>query len=339
MKNRKSTLKMQIKKRDCQNLTDVRTVIAMNKHTKYRKFPNHQRVKVAIFESNHSWQERIAWMDRIIDWTGPRGENFEWQCILHNSNETANDLRDAKSNRILGDKNPAYNHGGKLSPFSDKFIGKTTKDNAIAKMKSSIAENPSNQNTRIEYYLVKGMGLCEAIRARKKRQAVGSLDALKDRYGDEVGLLKWKERQEKWLSTMNSKSSGEIARINATKLRNGYSVSKAEKELFSKLRRFGADRNLTLSYNDGNNYYVYDIFKDNKIIEYNGDFWHANPDIYDNTFYNSKSKMSAEEIWEKELHKDSIAKFYGCEIMKVWESDYKKNPQKEIEKCLTFLTA
>ena len=27
-----------------------------------------------------------------------------------------------QSERIKGDKNPAYNHGGKYSPFSDKFI-------------------------------------------------------------------------------------------------------------------------------------------------------------------------------------------------------------------------
>ena len=27
------------------------------------------------------------------------------------------------SDRITGNKNPAYDHGGRLSPFSDKFVG------------------------------------------------------------------------------------------------------------------------------------------------------------------------------------------------------------------------
>lgn len=339
MSYNKSKVRMQARKRDVSSLTDFRTLIAMDKaFPRYQKFPNHQRVKDAVFASEFPWQERIAWMDRIIEWTGTRGENVEWQAILHNSETKAKALQKAKIDRAKSDANPWKNHGGRMSPFSDKFVGKTTKEEATARMKSTMAENPGNQNTRIEYYIVQGMGLCEAINARAERQATGSLEAFKSRYGEDEGLVRWKARQEKWIKSMNSKSFDEIARINATKLGNGYSVSKAEKEIFSRISHIGARRNLSLSYNDGKNYYIYDIFKDGKIIEYNGDFWHANPNIYNESFYNPISKMSAEDIWQKESHKEYVAKSHGYEIMKVWENDYKKDPEKEIQKCINFLT-
>lgn len=190
----KSKIKMQITKRNCKNLTDLRTVIAMSKSGRYKKFPNHQRVKAAVFNSDYSWQERIAWMDRIIDWKGPRGENFKWQCILHNSKEIASEMKRLKSNRVVSDKNPAYNHGGKFSPFSDRFVGKTSKEDAISKMKKTIAENPQNQNTRVEYYLDKGCGLCQAIKKLKKRQAVGSLDNFIKRCGKVEGTRNMGQR-------------------------------------------------------------------------------------------------------------------------------------------------
>lgn len=309
-------------------------------YPKYKKFPNHQRVKDMVFSSNFNWIERISWMDRIIEWKGTRGENLEWQTILHNSKEKAESLRKSKIDRSKSDSNPWKNHKGRLSPFSDNFVGKTTKCEAIRNMKLTISANPETQNTKIEYYLNKGMDLCSAITALKSRQSTGSLDSYIKRYGKEIGVIKWKERQIKWQETLNSKSQGEISRINAAKLNNGYSVSKAEKELFAALlvRIPDIERNISIPYNDGKNWYVYDMGLKNKLIEYNGDYWHANPSIYTEEFYNKTSKMSAKDIWNKEKHKDCVAKENGYEVLKVWETDYKKNPRAEIEKCINFLT-
>ena len=61
-----------------------------------------------------------------------------------------------QSERLKGDKNPGYQHGGRLSPFSDKFIGKTTREKAAAKSKKTKTENPQNENTKLEYYTSRG---------------------------------------------------------------------------------------------------------------------------------------------------------------------------------------
>lgn len=85
------------------------------------------------------------------------------------------------------------------------------------------------------------------------------------------------------------------------------------------------------------NYYVYDIFLDDKIIEYNGDIWHANPKIYKEDFVNPVTKMTYEQIHKKEFHKESIANDHGYILYRVWETDYKNNKERVIEECINFL--
>jgi predicted transcriptional regulator len=42
-----------------------------------------------------------------------------------------------QSERFSGENNPGFDHCGKLSPFSDNFIGKTKKEDAIKKSRES----------------------------------------------------------------------------------------------------------------------------------------------------------------------------------------------------------
>lgn len=59
--------------------------------------------------------------------------------------------------------------------------------------------------------------------------------------------------------------------------------------------------------------------------------------IYDETFFNTVSKKSAGEIWEKEKHKDSVAFDEGYSVLKIWESDYKENKETCINLCISYL--
>jgi len=93
---------------------------------------------------------------------------------------------------------------------------------------------------------------------------------------------------------------------------------------------------LTL-YRDNKKYYIFDINLNNKIIEYNGDFWHANPTIYNESFINKRLKKTAQEIWDKDQNKIQFAKDQGYNVLVVWEHDFKNNKQKVIDECITFL--
>lgn len=86
-----------------------------------------------------------------------------------------------------------------------------------------------------------------------------------------------------------------------------------------------------------NNMFNADIVYNKKIIECNGDYWHCNPDIYDEQYYHTKLKMTAKEKWEYDKMRIDIFKSLGYDVLIVWERDFYKNKEKELKKCLTFL--
>lgn len=67
----------------------------------------------------------------------------------------------------------------------------------------------------------------------------------------------------------------------------------------------------------------YDFYlpKYNIIIEYNGDYWHINPEIYDNT--KIVDGKSAFDIWEKDRQKKEAAELSGYKFYTIWEKDYR----------------
>ena len=75
----------------------------------------------------------------------------------------------------------------------------------------------------------------------------------------------------------------------------------------------------------------------NKIIEFNGDFWHMNPSIYDENYFNKISKIYAKDKWEIDKIKIECARKNGYDVLIVWEHDYRKDKENTIQKCLNFL--
>ena len=78
----------------------------------------------------------------------------------------------------------------------------------------------------------------------------------------------------------------------------------------------------------GNNWYLPDIFvsKDGIIIEYFGDYWHANPKIYnsDDIIHHD---LSAQNIWEHDYKRQKELEDLGYRMIIVWDSEYKKDKQ------------
>lgn len=85
--------------------------------------------------------------------------------------------------------------------------------------------------------------------------------------------------------------------------------------------------------------FYYDFKYKNKIIEFNGDLFHANPNIYEeNQCPNPYKKLlTAKTIWENDSLKINTIKKLGYEVLIIWETDYKKDKQSELLKCLQFL--
>lgn len=252
--------------------------------------------------------------------------------------------------RVSGDKNPWAKHGGKLSPFSEKFsqysdLTEEEKKEKIIdtslKASSTRAEN-GNDTTTAEYYVKRGMSEEEAEDALAKRQTTFSLETCIEKHGAEEGLLVWKARQEKWQNTLTSKSQEEIDGINKKKKIG--CVSKTSQELFENFKFDGerfSNKNgeLRILLNSGR-HVSFDYALRNKVIEFYGDVWHANPAMFDADDMPLKfvnRSVTAQEIQQKDAKRTAEIKELGYEVLVVWESEYRKNKEKVIEECSTYL--
>ena len=196
--------------------------------------------------------------------------------------------------------------------------------------------------TKVEYYLKKGFSEEEAKKEISKIQNRFSLEKCVEKHGKEDGEKVFLDRQEKWQNSI----------VKNGNLKGGY--SKISQKLFYDIINLYENKNDTLNvyfwtknkeYFFKKDYYIYlydfvDTDK-NKIIEYNGDQYHANPKIYSSNDtphpYHKEKKYSAEKIWEKDKKKIDLANENGYQVLTIWDSDYRKNPLETLEKCINFL--
>lgn len=81
-----------------------------------------------------------------------------------------------------------------------------------------------------------------------------------------------------------------------------------------------------------------DFLYKNKIIEFYGDYWHANPDNYgkdDNTYLCGKGLVK--DIHEKDKNRIEEIKELGYEVLIIWEKEFLGNRESVINKCINFL--
>lgn len=195
--------------------------------------------------------------------------------------------------------------------------------------------------TQIGYWLNKGFSEEEAKEKLSERQTTFSLDICIDKYGEEDGIKRFNERQDKWTNSLNEGGN----------LKIGY--SKCSQDLFNSLIDnyinedlegvlFAINGGEFKIHRDEGGVWMYDFVDLNrkKIIEYHGDMFHGNPKKYSaNDFpHPFRKNITAQEMWDKDKLKMECAKNSGFEILVIWDSDYRwGNKQKVIDKCLKFL--
>lgn len=82
-------------------------------------------------------------------------------------------------------------------------------------------------------------------------------------------------------------------------------------------------------------YVIFDIKHKNCIIEFNGDYWHANPNLFaDTAIIRGKA---AKDIWKRDELKLQTAVNLGFKTLVVWESDFKKDKKQTIERVAAWI--
>ncbi len=141
-------------------------------------------------------------------------------------------------NSVRGINNPAYNHDGRLSPYSKKFIKYENEKNVdaiisnLAKRSQATAIKNNNHPKKIEYYLTRGFTEEDGRKIIAEKSSF-TLEKCIKKYGEIDGLEFWKNRQLKWQETLNSKSDIEKQEINRKKLYKNGMTSKIESKLYN----------------------------------------------------------------------------------------------------------
>jgi hypothetical protein len=231
-----------------------------------------------------------------------------------------------QSERIKGNKNPAFQHGGKYSPFSLNFIYGT--DNIEAtKRKAKENKTKDKDNTQIEYWLKKTNGNLEkAKKLYSNRQSTFSLKKCIEKHGKEKGTEIWLDRQEKWHKNYKKSNFSKISQELFWNIIEQLDV--CDNIYFAQLNEnkekdnSGMNHEIVLKLNQMVIKPDFIDTKQKKIIEFDGEYWHGE------VGHGNK---------EREEKKDRTLIQQNYQVLRIGEKEYKNDKQGTIKKCLNFL--
>jgi len=257
------------------------------------------------------------------------------------------------SDKITGQKNPnsksktTEEQRKQRSPFSKNFI-KYENENEAIEFSKKVHENitPEQQSTRIEYWLKKGYNEIDAKQKLSERQRTFTLEKYIEKHGEIDGLKIWNERQNKWQKSLLENGNlkcgfSKISQKLFYDILEQYEIKDRINVYFATKNKeyFISEKNENLS--EKNKFYQYDFTDKNKkkIIEFNSDMYHANPIKWKNNDnpHPYRKWLKSEDIWKHDKEKILAAEKKNFSILIIWESDYKNDPEKTIQKCLKFL--
>ena len=187
-----------------------------------------------------------------------------------------------------------------------------------------------------EHWIKLGYNEEESQKIISRYQTTFSKEICINKYGIEKGLEIFKKRQEKWQLTLHK----------TNKIHCGY--SKISQDLFNELIKhtnneiyYGSlNREYTIYNKENKHVYAFDFtdLTNKKIIEFQGDIYHANPNLFSEDDKPSPwNNLTSKELWERDEYKKQVALNNNFDLIQIWESDFRNNKEKTIKKCLKFL--
>lgn len=145
------------------------------------------------------------------------------------------------------------------------------------------------------------------------------------------GQVNWREKWNTKIEKMTDEEKEEYFRDLSGRMRKNLHgwTSKLE----TKIQEILNDLNVEYINNKYLHGYNFDIIFPNKcILEIQGDFWHANPNIYNaNDILNfPKKKKIAKEIWKYDKKKKDTIEKHGYKVFYIWESELGKMESYEV---------
>jgi hypothetical protein len=175
----------------------------------------------------------------------------------------------------------------------------------------------------------------EKIRECKSRD----LNFFIKKYGEEEGLRRHDEKRLK-------ASQDLIKRGYSTPSKWSLAVCEKIKEFIPDLKYYGYDEliwELSLEFKKLMKQKIVrpDLFYKGKVIEFQGDAFHANPDLYEDSEcpHPFDKNITAKEMRNADAIRMSYYKSKEYEYLEIWQKDWYNNPKETLEKCLIFLNS
>lgn len=255
---------------------------------------------------------------------------------------------------LIGDKNPSSikkttkQEREERSPFSSEFYKKRNLcEQDRIDFIQSLADKKEYSN-RLEYYIKRGYSPDDAKKMLSERQRTFTLNKCIEKYGEIDGTAIYNDRNKKWSEKMERMyRNGAFSRFSRKLASNSYStfeltcICDIVKQLgLNSNEYYSATSDLgqyCLFVKETGRRFYYDFKYKNKVIEFNGDYWHCNPKQYGSDYYNTQLDMIASEKWEADnIKKQKIIK-EGCDVLTIWESDFRDSPEDTVKKCIDFI--
>jgi hypothetical protein len=163
-----------------------------------------------------------------------------------------------------------------------------------------------------------------------KQKYAHTIEYYIEKYGEEQGKIEYIKAKKRLIDNLiNKKNASDISKNLFEILKN---------KLNDEYCKFMGNNTEMFIYDEvTNKLFFYDFTYNNKIIEFNGDFWHMNPLKYNENDVNKMTHIYAKDIWENDKYKQELASKHEYKIKIIWESVYHKNKEEIINECLNFL--
>ena len=259
------------------------------------------------------------------------------------------------------DKDLLFKQKQKIRTASiEHYIKKYGEKEGLKQYKKMCARQGYTASTK---YFVEEKGMAEEQAKEYHASRATTLENYIKRYGKEDGLLRWNKYCAREAYAGNSlmyyiEKYGEVdgkqkfEEMIAKKMFKMKSYSDVSQELFKMIDEYLGDYSVSSRWELKNHEfelfiqmpgYKYltkvDYFLNNKIIEFNGTYWHADPRRYKSgdVQHRHKEQILVDDIWNCDKNKQDRLRCLGYDVYVVWEDDYYSDQHATIEKCCKFL--
>lgn len=243
---------------------------------------------------------------------------------MHPDIEFKGPLKSQKNiDRVTGENNPGYQHGGRFSPYSINFVGyaemsdaekETARKGSLKRQGQTRKTNGSNPFTR-EYYDTDEEYIISQTR---------NLEWFVKKYGEVDGALRHHKKIERWMNSFKKCNFSKISQELFAEVASRYDgdVYFATKDRIEMKEYFNKEYVLKIGPTFCRPDFI--CLDRKKVIEFDGTYWHG--------------KRPSTANPERERLRDERIRSAGYEILHIKELEYKENKENTIQKCLNFLT-